>query len=339
MWRWGNAVVVPYSCSRPAAALVVILIACSASRANAQEAGAQAEALFREGRELLATGRVPQACAAFEQSQKLEPATTTLLNLAGCREMNKQYASAWGYFLQAERETRTLTDVNGMKFHEIAAARADAIEAKVSKLTISVSAESRIDGLEVLRGTTPIEASAWNRALPVDGGTYTVTARARGATPWTTTITVGVEADTKTIDIPKLQVAPPPLEEEETDQPVDETWKLRPRSLVLPIVLGSVAVVALGGAVAFEISAERVFDESQAEPDPMKSDLLFAKANHRRYAAEALAVTGLAAAGVAVWLYLRPPVYDASGPVASRGVDVVPTVSAQYSGVVFMGRF
>jgi hypothetical protein len=315
---------------------LVILIACSASRADAQEAGAQAEALFREGRELLAAGRVPQACSAFEQSQKLEPATTTLLNLAGCREMNKQYASAWGYFLQAERETRTLTDANGMKFHEIAAARADAIERKVSKLTISVSAESRIDGLEVLRGTTPVEANAWNRALPVDGGTYTVTARARGATPWTTTVTVGVEADTKTLDIPKLQTAAPEPEEEELEP---DTLTPRPRSLVLPIVLGSVAVVALGGAVAFELSAEAVFDESQAEPDPMKSDLLFAKANHRRYAAEALAVTGIAAAGVAVWLYLRPPVYDASGALALRGVDVVPTVTAQSSGVVFMGRF
>src|SRR5688572_29480403 len=107
MWL-GNAVaVMPFQRSSRVAALVVILIAATASRADAQEAGAQAEALFREGRELLASGRIPQACAAFEQSQKLEPATTTLLNLAGCREMNKQYASAWGYFLQAERETRT----------------------------------------------------------------------------------------------------------------------------------------------------------------------------------------------------------------------------------------
>ncbi|HUS28086.1 MAG TPA: hypothetical protein VMZ53_06240 [Kofleriaceae bacterium] len=323
-----------------ACVLAILATVLAASPAYGQEAGAQAEALFREGRELLAAGRIPQACSAFEQSQKLEPATTTLLNLAGCRELNRQYASAWGYFLQAERETRNSADPDRIKLHAIAETRAATLEAKVSRLTINVSAESRIEALEVLRGATVVEASAWNRALPVDGGTYTLTARARGATPWTTTVTVGAEADSKTIAIPKLQPAPvEPESDEDGEGEPEQLPPAPPRSLVLPIAFGAGAVAMLGGAVAFELSAEATFEQSQAEPNPTTSDILFAKANHRRYAAEALAVTGLAAGGVAVWLYLRTPRDAASSGVASRSVHVVPTVSAAYSGFEMRGSF
>jgi len=34
--------------------------------------------LFNEGRKLLQAGKLAEACAAFESSQKLEPAITTL---------------------------------------------------------------------------------------------------------------------------------------------------------------------------------------------------------------------------------------------------------------------
>src|SRR5262245_53971896 len=120
---------------RAVRALVVLAVMADASRAHGEAVGAQAEALFRQGRELLVAGKISEACSAFEQSQKLEPETTTLLNLAACREKNRQYASAWGYFLQAERETRTAVDVDDMRLHDVAKARAAALERKVSKLT------------------------------------------------------------------------------------------------------------------------------------------------------------------------------------------------------------
>lgn len=75
---------------------VVFLAWCSA--ALGQPTGAQAEVLFRQGRDLLAAGKVAEACSSFEESQKLEPAVTTLLDLAGCREKQGQLAIAWGLF-------------------------------------------------------------------------------------------------------------------------------------------------------------------------------------------------------------------------------------------------
>jgi hypothetical protein len=47
---------------------------CSFAAGQPQPAGAQAEVLFRQGRHLLAAGQVAEACSAFENSQKVEPA-------------------------------------------------------------------------------------------------------------------------------------------------------------------------------------------------------------------------------------------------------------------------
>src|SRR5262249_22570772 len=123
-----------------AAAFASILspLLLSMRAAHAQPAGAEAEVLFDEGRKEMAAGRLAGACALFEQSQKLEPATTTLLNLADCREKHGELATAWGLFLDAERATRSATDAATHRLHEVAKQRADKLEARVSNLTISV---------------------------------------------------------------------------------------------------------------------------------------------------------------------------------------------------------
>ena len=162
-------------------AAVCALVALSSS-AHAQPAGAQAEVLFREGRGLMTAGKYAEACAAFEQSQKLEPAITTLINLAGCREKAGQLATAWGLFLEAERQTRTARDAATQKLHDVAKDRAKKLEPRISKLAINVPRNSQVEGLEIARDAERIESVMWNHALPIDGGTYTIPARRRGRT-------------------------------------------------------------------------------------------------------------------------------------------------------------
>src|SRR5678815_2379807 len=180
---------------------IAIAVVMSSSAALAQPTGAQAEVLFRQGRDLMAAGNIAEACSAFQESQKLQPAVTTLLNLAGCRERVGQIATAWGLFLDAARETRSATDAATKQFHSIAQTRAQKLEPRVSKLTINVPLKSQFEGLEIARDGDRIDAGLWNRALPVDGGTYKITARAPGANEWSTQITVAAETDTKTVEI------------------------------------------------------------------------------------------------------------------------------------------
>src|SRR5512143_948297 len=157
---------------------VAALCMITAARTNvrAQSSTAQAEALFRQGKDLIARGKIAEACAAFDASQKLDPTIATLLNQAACREKNGQLATAWGLFLDAERQSRAATDDATRQLHQVATDHAAKLEPRLSTLTITVPAENRVGGLEILRNNELVDPGAWNKALPVDGGTYQITA-------------------------------------------------------------------------------------------------------------------------------------------------------------------
>ena len=308
--------------------------------AGAQPAGAQAEILFREAKDLLAKGKIAEACAAFDASQKLDPTVATILNQANCREKNEELATAWGLFLVAERQSRAATDDATKQLHQIAVDHAAKLEPRLSTLTISVPDDTKIGGLEILRDKEDLAAALWSKALPVDGGTYQITARAPGNAEWSTTITVANERDVKAIEIPKLKAAvlahatgspivaatPPPVAE-----PHDAPSEPR-RSSRLPLYVAGGAVAALGAGLAFELVGESTFTKAKADLDPDRQISLWHTANAERYTAEVLAIAGVATAGVAVWLYLR----DRS---AERGVVIAPAVSGDRVGVQLVGGF
>jgi hypothetical protein len=177
------------------------VVAALVAPARAQPAGAQAEVMFRNAKRLLAQGKIAEACAAFDASQKLEPTVSTLLNQANCREKNGQLATAWGLFLDAERDTRASADDDGKQLHQVAVDHATKLEARLSTLTIVVPADRRASGLEIRRGNDLIDPVMWNQALPIDGGTYKIVARAPGVPEWSTSIAVANEGDSKSIEV------------------------------------------------------------------------------------------------------------------------------------------
>ena len=153
----------------------LLCVAALAAVAHADGTTARAESLFKEGRRLMAAGKIAEACATFDASQKIDPATTTVLNQADCREKNAQLATAWSLFLEAERQTRASTDDVGKKMHGVATDRAAKLEGQVSHLTINVG--KLVPGLVIQRGTDVLDPGEFGRAMPIDGGTYTIVAR------------------------------------------------------------------------------------------------------------------------------------------------------------------
>jgi len=232
--------------------------------ASAQPAGKQAEELYDRGRALIAAGKTAEACAAFEQSQHLEPAVTTLIALATCRERLGQLATAWKLFLEAAQQTRSASDDRSMQLHGIALERAAKLKPRVSTLTIRVPITSKIDGLEILRDQERIPTEEWNRTLPVDGGTFTISARVRGASDWSTRVTLAPEADAKTVDIPDLRGilahSSNNVHAVGTAIPTDSKNIRLPkkRNLAPWLVGGGGAVLAIGGGVLIAIDEDEV---------------------------------------------------------------------------------
>jgi len=272
----------------------IVLLLLAARTAYAEPSPADVE--FDRGRTLLEAGKFADACAAFDASDKLDPQIATELNQGDCREKNNQLATAWAKFQEIATKTAAATDDRGKKFHKVALDHAAKVESKLSHLTIR--AASPVAGLEIKRGGEPVELGS---ARAVDGGTYTITARAPGHRDWSTTVVVAPASDQKTVDVPQLEaivVAQKPTAPAAPSAPGHGIW---------PYVAAGGSLALLGVALGFELSARDVYDQAKGEPDDTKQLSLWDSANTRRHVAQGFAVGGLACAGVAVWLWLRGP--------------------------------
>lgn len=162
-----------------------------------------AEDLYQQGLELAKQERWGEAAGKFEESNRLDPAPGTTINLADCYEHMGKLASAWTLFLEAGSvfNRRTPPDPRG----EIAASRAAALQPKLSRLTIDVPAEVRATpGLEVRRDGQVVGAAQLGTAIAVDPGKHAIEVSAPGKETWKAEVTVGAEAAKESIGVPAL---------------------------------------------------------------------------------------------------------------------------------------
>ncbi|HEX6274619.1 MAG TPA: hypothetical protein VFZ53_16360, partial [Polyangiaceae bacterium] len=176
------------------------------SRAEAQATDrALAEQLFREGQALVEARRYADACPKFAESQRLDPGTGTLLNLAACHQQQGKLASAWTEYSTvitlAQRDNRP----DRVAYAE---ERLKEIEPKLSRLTLELSPEADVSGLVIKLDGAVVGRPALGVAVPVDPGTHNVEAAAPGKRAWQTTIDVPDGPSTKSVVIPALVDAP-----------------------------------------------------------------------------------------------------------------------------------
>lgn len=185
---------------RLSCALLLAALAAHAGTAAAQAPGASkeaaAEALFTEGRSLVAAGRVEEGCKKLEASHALDPGTGTLIHIGDCYEKLGRTASAWARFRDAA--SRAAREARG-DWESIAKTRAAELEPKLARVRVDAPS-----GVTVRRDDDEIPTAALGSALPVDPGEHVITAAAPGKKAWTAKVTVAPGA-TSTVTVPALE--------------------------------------------------------------------------------------------------------------------------------------
>lgn len=154
--------------------LVAALVAVSPGALAQGRDATTAEVLFDEGREAVKAGDYPRACAKFRESNRLDPAPGTVLNLADCEERLGRVATAWTLYREVTQRVPASDERHG-----IALARAKALAPKLPKLTVALALGSPV-GTRVLRDGVELGAAALETALPVDPGAHTIVVEAPG---------------------------------------------------------------------------------------------------------------------------------------------------------------
>ncbi|MEI9935978.1 MAG: hypothetical protein WDO69_02010 [Pseudomonadota bacterium] len=287
-----------------------------------------ADESFREGHALLKDKRYADACRKFEQSQRQDPASGTLLALAYCQELSGLLATSWANYLAAAQ----LAEREGHSDRQSAATeRVQALAARVSRLTVLVPPELlSLAGFHLLRDGVEFERASFAVAVPMDGGPHVFLATAPGRVPWTSTVTLLSERDQKTLVLPQLDLAPPPSSNQGTGQsghaaaapPAsvtgdtaehDSAVMLKRTGLALAIA----SAVGVGVGTAFAVSAHSKNDQSNANGN---CDSTGCNEN-----GVSLRNDALSAARVATWSFV------ASGALAAGSVTLFVLASSNHS--------
>jgi len=186
-------------------AIAALLLTPKIAAAQAETKSAVADALYRQARDLMAAGKYDEACPKLAQSQQLDPATGTLLNLAACHEKQGKLATAWLEYSDALVAARRDGREDRVQY---AAERAAELEPRLSRLTLLLAPNADTPGLTIELDGASVGSAVFGVPTPVDPGQHSVRASAPGKKPQVFSIQVGPVADQQSLSIPPLEDAP-----------------------------------------------------------------------------------------------------------------------------------
>jgi hypothetical protein len=295
--------------------------------AAAQSTGVMAEALFQEGKRLMADGNYAEACPKLAESQRLDPGAGALTALALCHKAQGKTASAWSEF----KEVLSLARRDGRKDREqVAQDGIVELEPKLSRLLLDVTREAIAQGVEVRLDDTVVSRAVFGQPIPVDPGTHHLEARAPGKHPFSTTVDIAEAHDDKSVLVEALAPEPggeeaAPVRERGVNYPLDVPHERDPGAVrrTAGYALAGLGVVgiAVGGvfglhAIARESDSDALCGSTCNDPDGLQ-----ANADARRAAARANVVLGAGLVALAAGVVL---VLTAPGPPPQRAARPAP---------------
>lgn len=283
-----------------------------------------AEALFVAGRDAALRGDYAEACAKFAESQRLDPAPGTLINLGDCNEHLGLFASAWRYYREAVDRLPGDKRVEGLK------ARMKAMEPRLSKLTLTL-APGAPEGTRVTRDEVELGSASLGMAMPIDAGEHVVVVTAPGREAKRTAVKI-VEGQSPKLELSAgaasraIEAPPPP------PPPASGSGR------TIGIVIGSLGVASLAaGAVTGGMTLQRKSTvESDCHNQVCNTHVgidAAAQGKTLSLVSTVTFVTGLVGIGAGAVLFLT------SGPRSAPAVALAPTVTRDGTGILLLGRF
>jgi len=221
------------------------------AQAPSQADRALAQSLFDEARALMDAKRYAEACPKLAESDRLDPAGGTLLNLGVCHENEGKLARAWVELNEAL--SRAVRD--GRKDREeLAREHVNALAEKLTRIRVVLAADDAHAGVQVkLDGE---EVRSLSSPLPVDPGPHRLVVAAPGKRAAQVTFEAAANGKVQDVIVPSLESAPA-----DAGQSLASDGSGRRTA---GFILGGAGVAAIGVGAFFGVSALSKRSEADA---------------------------------------------------------------------------
>lgn len=315
-----------------APALSVALVPASAQAQDKKELS-KARAMFQRAIELEQAGNYSTALEQFRSVGEVRMTPQVRFHIASCEEKLGRLVTALGGYQLAIADADSVGD----DFKSEVERAVTRLQASIPKLVIqrgkgAEAAEIQLDGVA-------IGASSVGVPVPLDPGPHAVTAKAQGWLPFNQTVTVAENQETNL----SVELEPEPVEEDNrafgANGAVD-----RPKSNVLPYVIGGVGVASLiGSGVLFALRQTTLSDlEKKCDGLNCPGSASGQNQNLKVYnvAAQVTLGVGIAGVGTAVALLIIQKKHaQPAAPATSRGLHVLPSAPNSVAGLSLAGQF
>lgn len=297
-----------------------------------------AEALAK-GKAALDAGRVDEACALFLEAARAG-GSEALLSSGQCHELQGKTATAWREYTAA---TLAASREGIAEREDRARALASKLAPRLSKLRIDVL--SPLPGQLVKQNGALVDPATYGALVPIDPGSYTVTASAPERAEFSATVVVRADADAQVVLVPALgPITPTPPGGGVGDGPRDGVVRTTTPLGVAGFVTTSVGALGIALGTVFGVMA--LNEVADAEEDPRlcpgkvcseAGRKVIDEAESKGNASTALFSIGGTALAAGITIFLVRELTDVekrAEPAKAAGVSAVrPLVGPGFAGV------
>ncbi|MGE0402356.1 MAG: hypothetical protein AB7T06_36985 [Kofleriaceae bacterium] len=322
----------------------IAFIALLSSSASADKA----DRLFQKAKKLHAEKKYADACPTYEEVDKIDPAIGSKLNTAKCYEDWGRLATAYDWYLRADKMATDAKDERAAKIKELI----DELDINVPRMTIKVPEGADPDVVDTLTlDGKPLPENWINTQQRIDPGPHVIEFVVDGQTKKKMApVERGGESELS-LDIPKgVGKKPRPKKKDgEVTPPAIATPDPGKTRRYVAYGLGGAGVVAIGVAVGITLSARSDYKAAldahcMGSTSGCDAEGAAITRDARRTAniGTVLTLIGVAAIGGGAVLYFTAPEAPPAPSSTEKPVQalyVSPTIDATGGGFVVGGTF